>query len=87
MGDVIDGRFITTHKLSPDRMMERAAEYGLEDVVIIGQKPDGEMFFAASYSDSRDIIYWLEKAKYELLKMEDRIRENGDPRGKPGRGA
>lgn len=82
MGEVIDGHFITTHKLSPDRMMERASEYGLEDVIIVGRDKSGDMFFATSYSDSGDIIYWLEKAKHELLKTEDVIAETGDPRGR-----
>lgn len=87
MGDVVPGRFITTQNTSPDRALEGAAEFGLEEVVIVGFKPDGEFFFASSQADSGDVLYLLERAKYELLKMEDRIAEDGDPRGNPRRGA
>lgn len=86
MGEVIHAGFVTTLDTSPDRALEGAHEYGLESVVIVGFKPDGEFYFASSQSNSAEVIYLLEKAKHELLKMEDHIAENGDPHGKPRRG-
>lgn len=87
MGEVVAGRFITTQDTSPDRALEGAADYGLDSVVIVGFKADGDFFFASSQADSGEVLYFLERAKWELMKMEDRIRETGDPRGTPGRGA
>ncbi len=87
MGEVVRGQFITTRDTSPDRALEGAAEYGLERVVIVGFDSDGEFYFASSQADSGEVLYFLERAKWELMKMEDHIRENGDPRGRPGRGA
>lgn len=86
MGDVVAGHFITTNDTSPDRALEATAEYGLERVVIVGFKSDGEFFFASSQADSAEVLYFLERAKWELMKMEDHIRETGDPRGRPRRG-
>ena len=87
MGDVVPGRFITTLKTSPDRALEGAADYGLESVVIIGLKGDGEFYFASSEPGTAETLWFLERARHELMKMEDKIYEDGDPRGRPGRGA
>lgn len=88
MGDVVPGRFITSQNSSPDHALEGAAEYGLERVVIIGFDKDGEFYFASSQAESGEVLYFLERAKWELMKMEDEIRENGDPSGRrPPRGA
>ena len=87
MGEVVPGRFITTNNSSPDQVLEGASEYGLERVVIVGFDKEGEFYFASSQADSGDVLYLLERAKWELMKMEDQIRETGDPRGKPHGGA
>jgi hypothetical protein len=87
VGEVVAGRFVTNQDSSPDRALEGAADYGLESVVIVGFDKDGELFFASSQADSGEVLYFLERAKWELMKMEDEILENGDPRGKPRRGA
>jgi len=87
VGDVVRGPFITTNNTSPDSALEGAAEYGLERVVIVGFDHDGEFFFASSQGDSAEVLYFLERAKHELFKMEEAIRAGGDPRGTPTRGA
>lgn len=87
MGEVVKGRFLTSQNSSPDMALECAAEYGLEEVVILGFDKDGEFYFASSQGDSAEVLYFLERARHELMKMEDNIRENGDPRGHPRRGA
>lgn len=82
MGDVVSLNIITTQKSRPDGVIEGAAEYGLTDVVILGFDKNGEFYFASSYADTGSVIYFLEKAKHELFKTEDRIAESGvDPRG------
>lgn len=87
MGEVIYAPIVTSHKTSPDRALETTHEYGLSSVVIVGYKDDGDFYFESSESDSAEVIYLLEKAKHELMKIEDAISESGDPRGKPRRGA
>lgn len=87
MGEVVPGHFITTQKSSPDSAIEGAAEYGLESVVIIGFDKDGDFYFASSEADSGQVLYFLERARWELMKIEDATRTNGDPRGKPRQGA
>lgn len=82
MGDVVEANFITSLPISPDRVIERSAEWGLKEVVMIGFDAEGEMFFASSMAEAGDILYWLEKAKFKLFEMEARIERDGDPRGK-----
>lgn len=86
MGDVVHGHFLTRLRTSPDNALEGAAEYGLESVVIVGFRHDGEFFFASSEPDSPEVLYFLERAKWELLKMEDQLSEDGLA-GPPPRGA
>lgn len=83
MGEVVRGGFITSQNSRPDGVLEGAAEYGLTEVVIVGFDKDGDFYFASSQANSGDVIYLLERAKYNLLKTEDYIMENGDPRGAP----
>jgi hypothetical protein len=79
----------TTQNVAPDRVLEACnqMQYGLESVVIVGFTVDGDFYFASSEADSAQVLYFLERAKWELLKMEDRIYDEGDPRGRPPRGA
>lgn len=86
MGDVVEGRFITRLKTSPDKAIEAAAEYGLESVVILGFKKDGEFYFASSEPGTPETLYFLERGRHELLKMEDRLSEELWS-GPPPRGA
>jgi hypothetical protein len=86
MGEVVEANFITSLEIPADRIINKSAEWGLKQVVIVGFDEDGEMYFASSMADTGDVLYWLEKAKWELFKTEDRLVEEGDPRGKP-RGA
>lgn len=82
MGEVHNLNLITSQRVNPDRVLEACPEYGLTDVVILGFDKDGEFYFASSLAGTGDILYLFEKARHELLKMEDHIAETGDPRGK-----
>jgi hypothetical protein len=82
MGDVVQGKFITTEDRSPAQVLESTASADLESVVIVGFDKDGDMFFASSAANSAEVIYLLESAKHELFKMEDHLRATGDPRGR-----
>lgn len=86
MGEVVEANFITTLPIPADRVIEASTGWGLKEVVIIGFDGDGELRFMSSMPDTGDILYWLEKAKWSLFKIEDELEKSGDPRGKP-RGA
>lgn len=77
MGEVVQGPFITSLRTNPDRSIQAASEWELQAVVIIGFDKDGQFFFSSSEPDSGNILYLLEKAKHELMKMEDEMRANG----------
>lgn len=87
MGDVVEANFITSLPIPADRVIDASAGWGLKEVVIIGYDADGELRFMSSMADTGDILYWLEKAKWQLFKMEDQLEADGDPRGKPRPGA
>jgi hypothetical protein len=87
MGEVIQAAFITTLNTDPHRALQGALEKGMSEVVIIGRDKDGEFYFASSQADSGEVVWFLQRAQWELFKMEDRIREEGDPRGRPRRGS
>ena len=75
MGDVIELRMATKIDLPPERIIERAAEAGLTEVVVVGFNGEGDLFFAASKADAGDVLYQLEMAKYRLLKLCDELPE------------
>ena len=87
MGEVVSGNFVTTLNTDPQRALEGALDKGLTEVVIVGRDKDGDFYFASSQAASGEVVWFLQRAQYELFKMEDHIMENGDPRGRPGRGA
>lgn len=62
---------ITTLPLDPNRVLRRAWERGLTEVVVVGYTKDGEEFFSSSIGDGGDVIWHLERAKLKLLKMAD----------------
>ena len=87
MGDVIQSGIITTLNTDPSRALQTALDIGMSAVIIIGRDKDGEFYFASSQADSGEVVWFLQRAQWELFKMEDAISEDGDPRGKPRRGA
>lgn len=48
----------TRHDMPVDRILDEAREFGLEEVVVIGRRPSGEFYLAAS-SAQADRNYWL----------------------------
>jgi hypothetical protein len=62
---------ITTLPLDPNRVLRRALEAGMTEVVIIGYTKDGEEYFASSVGDGGSVVWHLERAKHKLIKMAD----------------
>lgn len=67
MGDVTRLPTITTVPEPPDQMLEKAKEWGLERVIIIGANENGELIWGGSFSEVDGILLLLEMAKRELL--------------------
>lgn len=56
----------TTLDLPPDRVLE-AAKGKLENVMLVGFTPEGELYIAASMSDRAEMNWLADKLKMELL--------------------
>jgi hypothetical protein len=66
--NVVDFNGITKLDLNPDRVLAAAAGT-LKSVVIVGEKEDGEEYFASSVAEGPLTLWMLERAKLKLLKM------------------
>ena len=74
--NVVDLNCVTTLDIPPEKILEAAKENDLAEVIIIGTYADGEEFFAASFSDGPTAVWMLEKAKFDLLRMDDEDDED-----------
>lgn len=50
-----------------DVMLELAKNAKLEDVVILGYRDDGEIFFSSNKASGPEVLWLIEKAKAMLL--------------------
>lgn len=57
----------TRSDFEPNVLLEMAKQQKLTGVVILGECPDGAFYFGGSYSNMRDVLWILEKAKHEML--------------------
>lgn len=69
MGTVVPIGCVTLLDLPVDRVLDGAKDQGLEGVVILGYREDGEHFFASTYADGGTVMWLLEMCKKELLEM------------------
>lgn len=75
--NVVPFNGLTRLDLPPERVLARAIEEGLKSAVVVGWTADGKTYFASSLADSAEIIYLFERAKHDLLKMEDDLQDRG----------
>lgn len=68
MSNVVEMDAPTRLRTPVPTVLARAAGAGLEDVVAIGWKQDGTLYFASSESDGAEVLWLLEKARLELMK-------------------
>ena len=71
MTNVVDFPGITTIDLEPERIIEKAREAKLTDVVILGYDTDGNEWFASSITDGAEVVWLIERLKLELLRLAD----------------
>lgn len=83
---VIYLNMISYRSLDPQQVLDKAKEAGLSTVFVLGyrQRPDeknrnaADEFFASSEPDGGVILWLLERAKYQLMKLADEDWKAGD---------
>ena len=60
---------ITTLDIPVERILERAGAADLKMVVVMGERQDGERYFASSVSSGPEIVWLIEKVKRDLLAI------------------
>lgn len=68
--DITGRGLITRLDIPPERVLQRAQEAGLTDVVILGYDKDGAEYFASSASDGGTVLWLLERLKMQLLTVD-----------------
>ncbi len=68
MGKVIDLAMAATNEIPPQRILEGALKADLREVVVIGQRPDGTVYFAMSTAHAPDVNWMLDCAKRLLME-------------------
>ncbi|KQT52207.1 MULTISPECIES: hypothetical protein [unclassified Aureimonas] len=76
MADVVAFTGITKLDTDPDRVLAEAADK-LEGVVICGVGKDGDLYFASSFADGADVLWWMRRAEHALMKITDAL-ESGE---------
>lgn len=66
--NVVDLDVVTSLPLPSEKLLTKALENGVTNVVIIGYDPDGDFYFASSDADGGDVLWLLEIAKKRLLE-------------------
>ena len=74
MDDGIELGNLTTLGQDPDRLLQKAIGE-MSEVVIIGFRKDGSEYFASSKADAGDVLYHLDRARWNLMKMVDKLSE------------
>jgi len=56
--------------LPASKVLRRAAENDLSDVIVIGRTAEGHLYFHASQADGADVLWLMELTKKHLLSGE-----------------
>lgn len=67
MGEVVELDVQTTLAVPSERLLQKAIDGAVTNVVIIGYDPEGELWFASSDADCRAVLWLMERAKKLLL--------------------
>lgn len=76
MGKVIELGRATTADIAPETILNGALQAALTEAVVIGQWPDGSVYFAMSTAEAPSINWLLDCAK--RLLMDGIIAEEDD---------
>ena len=73
MGDVVNLGVKTKLDLPPEKVLGRALEAGMTEVVICGIAADGSEYFASSVANGADTHWHLQRAMHHLMKQADNV--------------
>ena len=63
----------TSLDIPADRILQGAIDRGMSEVVVCGFDADGQSYFAASIADAGTVLYHLDRARWNLMKMVDEM--------------
>jgi len=69
--DVVELGVKTRLDIPPERVLTKALEVGMTEVVICGFDADGNEYFASSQADGGDVLWHMERAKWRLMQVTD----------------
>lgn len=69
--EIIELDAVTSLDIPAERVLRKAEEAKLQSVIVIGYDADGEEYFASSIADGPEVLWALERAKMQLLRMVD----------------
>ena len=69
--EIIELDVISTIDLPTERILRKATDANLEMVIVIGIDADGVEYFSSSVSSGPDVLWALERAKINLLRIVD----------------
>lgn len=75
MGNVIELRTVTNADIPPETILQAALKAELTEAIIVGQRPDGTVYFAMSSADVPNVNWMLDCAKRLLMDgiVEDEV--------------
>lgn len=80
MGEVVELGVITSIPVPSEKILQKALDRNVTDVVVIGYDSEGGFYFASSDPDGGNVLWLLELAKRKLFKGAD---EMGGPDDRP----
>ncbi len=67
MSNVVEFECVTTKHIPPEKILQGALNAELTEAVVIGQRPDGSVYFAMSTAEAPSINWLLDCAKRLLM--------------------
>ena len=67
MGNVIELKTGTNARIPPETILQAALAAELTEAIIVGQRPDGTVYFAMSSADVPNVNWMLDCAKRLLM--------------------
>lgn len=67
--NVVELPVVTTHDVSPTKILARASGAKLKRCVVVGVDTDGDLYFASSSGSGPEAMWLLERAKHDLLEI------------------
>jgi hypothetical protein len=69
LSNVIELPVVTKLDIPPERILNKAIVAELQEVLVIGTDKEGSFYFAASFGDGGNVLWLMERAKVELMKI------------------